>query len=72
LASIIRTGSSETRAFGGFGDVRFDQQTILSGSANTGTGGDGSNSSTSNLPAGGGGAGGSGIVIIRYEIAPSV
>jgi hypothetical protein len=85
LSSIIRTGSAEFRAGGGggagTGSLAGDgglggggdggksvTSPILGqdGAVNTGSGGGGGRN-TSN-----GGAGGSGIVIIRYEIAPSV
>jgi hypothetical protein len=64
LANLLRTGSNETRASGGKGG----QVSVASvaGTANTGegsSGGPGDDTSS---------AGGSGIVVIRYEIAPSV
>jgi hypothetical protein len=84
LANSLRTGSSETRAGGGGGGTN---TFATAGSGGTGGGGNGSNSGngsngTANTGGGGGGSegnngtfggdGGSGIVIIRYEIAPSV
>lgn len=83
LANVIRTGSNETRAGGGGGHgINSSGQNLFAsgglggggnaalvgqnGVINTGSGGgSGANNST-------GGSGGSGIVIVRYEIAPSV
>jgi hypothetical protein len=64
LGNILRTGSSETRAVGGLGGDA--SAAVNSGTANTGNGGDGDQAGV------GGGNGGSGIVVIRYEIAPTV
>jgi hypothetical protein len=58
LGNILRTGSSETRGAPG-------PATGGAGAANTGNGAGGPGNGDSN-------PGGSGIVIIRYEIAPSV
>jgi hypothetical protein len=78
LASIIRTGSSETRAGGGGGSI--GGNSLGSGGAGgSGGGGAGAKNATGTAgtanTGGGGGAntasGGSGIVIIRYEIAPT-
>jgi hypothetical protein len=77
LANLLRTGSNETRAggggsggaaggTGGSGGGGIGESTDISaaaGTVNTGSGGGGG------VPSG---AGGSGIVVIRYEIAPSV
>jgi hypothetical protein len=82
LANLLRTGSNETRAGGGGGTLR----NSTGGSGGAGGGGAGGSSpgaGTVNTGGGGGGGtgssgsssganGGSGIVIIRYEIAPSV
>jgi hypothetical protein len=84
LANLLRTGSNETRAGGGGGAIGPNSTgsagaggsggggagvkgsgTATSGTVNTGSGGGGTQDGTS-------GAGGSGIVVIRYEIAPSV
>jgi hypothetical protein len=72
LANLLRTGSNETRAGGGGGAV-------AGGTGVGGSGGGGTWPSTPNGVAntGSGGAastgsGGAGIVVIRYEIAPSV
>jgi hypothetical protein len=89
LASIIRTGSSETRAGGGGGGGW--NVAVSAGTGGTGGGGNGTSATSSggtagsgavNTGSGGGGVGGgsigsggdggSGIVVIRYEIAPSV
>jgi hypothetical protein len=80
LANLLRTGSNETRAGGGGGGKRFIEGTDGTGGA--GGGGNGGSSATANTGGGGGGgnlgendtagAGGSGIVVIRYEIAPTV
>ena len=86
LASTIRTGSSETRAGGGGGSVSSGSDNGTGGSGGGGNGSFGSTAATAgtvNTGSGGGGvkdsnsvgtsgAGGSGIVVIRYEIAPSV
>jgi hypothetical protein len=83
LASIIRTGSNETRAGGGGG---YGTSPATPGTGGTGGGGNAVTSGagasgTANTGSGGGagltndssnGNGGSGIVIIRYEIAPTV
>ena len=81
LPNILRTGSAETRAgggggnsaggaglggAGGGGDSGGASGAGQNGAANTGGGG-GAGSAAVN-----GGNGGSGIVVIRYEIAPSV
>jgi hypothetical protein len=83
LANLLRTGSNETRAGGGGGGAG-DASTKAGGAGGSGGGGQGGPSATvgtvntgsgggSGANDGGGGrAGGSGIVIIRYEIAPSV
>jgi hypothetical protein len=87
LSSIIRTGSTEARAGGGGGfiDTRAGGTGGAGGSgggtagsifginadANTGAGA-GGGAAQSDGAGRGGGNGGSGIVIIRYEIAPSV
>jgi hypothetical protein len=84
LANLLRTGSNETRAGGGGGAGR----TATRASGGAGGGGLGGIAGTlgtagaTNTGGGGGGGGaagseagqngGSGIVIIRYEIAPSV
>jgi hypothetical protein len=65
LANLLRTGSNETRAVGGNGQGSGTTGGGANGTANTGNGGTGSGS-------GAGGNGGAGVVIIRYEIAPSV
>jgi hypothetical protein len=84
LANLLRTGSNETRAGGG-GAAIVNGTAGTGGSGGGGNGasstGSGSNA-TANTGSGGGGgnavtdtdagSGGSGIVIIRYEIAPSV
>jgi hypothetical protein len=78
LANLLRTGSNETRAGGGGGGG-----SSSGGTGGSGGGGNGDPSSpvtgTVNTGGGGGGSwnvagvgGGSGIVVIRYEIAPSV
>jgi hypothetical protein len=84
LASVIRTGSSETRAGGGGGAGDDRTGTATNGDGGAGGGGAGGTttsavSGTVNTGSGGGGgrdqnggSGGSGIVIIRYEIAPTV
>jgi hypothetical protein len=81
LSNILRTGSSETRGGGGGGNAGNGaglggaggggnsggaSGAGQNGQANTGGGG-GAGSAATN-----GGNGGSGIVVIRYEIAPSV
>jgi hypothetical protein len=78
LANLLRTGSNETRGGGGGGGGN------ISTTGGTGGGGNGStgngSAGTANTGGGGGGGGsdknggngGSGIVVIRYEIAPSV
>jgi hypothetical protein len=84
LASIIRNGTSETRAGGGGGGhfVSGNNTNIggLGGGGNGCNGFSGRQSGVANTGSGGGGtyecsgatgAGGSGIVIIRYEIAPT-
>jgi hypothetical protein len=88
LANLLRTGSNETRAGGGgagasggtagaggiggggAGKAGQNLGVSTSGAVNTGSGGGGGsdNGGTGST----GGAGGSGIVVIRYEIAPSV
>jgi hypothetical protein len=88
LANLLRTGSNETRGGGGGGGftssvtptsssggtggggagATSSGATGTSGTANTGGGGGGGSPTSS----GRAGAGGSGIVVIRYEIAPSV
>jgi hypothetical protein len=87
LANLLRTGSNETRAGGGGGGSYIDVSGGSAGSGGSGGGGNGATdyfagtggSGTVNTGSGGGGtnegtsgAGGSGIVVIRYEIAPSV
>jgi hypothetical protein len=77
LANILRTGSTETRAGGGGG---FSGGS--GGSGGGGAGGSNGQNGVTNTGSGGGGRaflagrvsgnGGSGIVVIRYEIAPSV
>jgi hypothetical protein len=88
ISSVIRTGSGEFRAGGGGGaagtlntggtggnggggaganDTDSSNTSSVAGTANTGGGGGGGSRFS-----GAGKAGGSGIVIIRYEIAPSV
>jgi hypothetical protein len=84
LANLLRTGLNETRAGGGGGGL-FGNGT--GGTGGTGGGGNGRSGSGNGFPgeintgsgggggsqsAGLGGNGGSGIVVIRYEIAPSV
>jgi hypothetical protein len=84
IASIIRTGSSETRGGGGGGGISLGTAGVgglggggngggnangSPGTANTGGGGGGAGRNTDSRT---GGAGGSGLVIIRYEIEPSV
>jgi hypothetical protein len=83
LANLLRTGSNETRSGGGgaFGGAGGSGGGGLgagascadggSGTVNTGSGG-GSTYYTSGICTNNSGAGGSGIVVIRYEIAPSV
>ena len=66
LANLLRTGLNETRSLGGRGSNGGSSITQVSGESNTGNGG------TGNRGNGTPGQGGSGIVIIRYEIAPSV
>jgi hypothetical protein len=70
LANLLRTGSNETRAGGGGGNG-FQ---VSSGTGGAGGGGDVNVAGAVNTGSGGGrlATGGSGIVIIRYEIAPSV
>jgi len=81
LANLLRTGSNETRAGGGGGAGTGSAGGSGgggagasggnfggNGSSTTGSGGGGGNSVNSRA----GGSGGSGIVVIRYEIAPSV
>jgi len=88
LANLLRTGSNETRAGGGGGGTDSSttrssggsggggegginasgQGDGLAGTTNTGSGGGGGQFGQSGV----GGSGGSGIVVIRYEIAPSV
>ena len=81
LGNLLRTGSTENRAGGGGGSS--DTQEGLGGLGGGGNGGNASagGNGTANTGSGGGGAsltssnsgqGGSGIVVIRYEIAPSV
>jgi len=87
LANLLRTGSNETRAGGGGSGGRITgvagsggaggggaggqgSQNGFNGTANTGGGAGGAGGSDPSAQ--NGGAGGSGIVIIRYEIAPSV
>ena len=83
LSNTLRTGSAETRAGGGGGSTQASGGT--QGSAGTGGAGAGGhqtkNDASANTGSGGGGIGGtssqagnggSGIVVIRYEIAPSV
>jgi hypothetical protein len=71
LANLIRTGSNETRGVGGNGGkVNVNVSPADSGTANTGNGGNGANRGSSTGAVAG--AGGSGIVVIRYEIAPTV
>jgi hypothetical protein len=85
LANLLRTGSNETRAGGGGGGVFIagtgadggaggggqgairNVRSATAGTANTGSGGGGGSNNTEVAA-----AGGDGIVIIRYEIAPSV
>jgi hypothetical protein len=79
LANLLRTGSNETRAGGGGGAIGANS-TGSAGTGGTGGGGAGAKNATGTAgtanTGGGGGAntasGGSGIVIIRYEIAPTV
>jgi hypothetical protein len=84
LANLLRTGSNETRAGGGGGSGGSGTPGAAgsggagagatsnnaggNATANTGSGGGGGSSFSSTS----GGTGGSGIVVIRYEIAPSV
>jgi hypothetical protein len=84
LANTLRTGSNETRAGGG-GGGSVDERGV-GGTGGGGNGGEEDNNAESgqeNTGGGGGGGnnipnerisgnGGSGIVIVRYEIAPSV
>jgi hypothetical protein len=88
LANLLRIGSNETRAGGGGGggDTRESLPAGSGGTGGGGAGNIGSGNATAgtvNTGSGGGGVGfgsgtrttgqgGSGIVIIRYEIAPSV
>jgi hypothetical protein len=85
LANLLRTGSNETRGGGGGGGLFFSGTVGSGGTGGGGTGGHPSLNPTAgavNTGGGGGGvdyenntnsvAGGSGIVVIRYEIAPSV
>jgi hypothetical protein len=84
LANILRTGSSETRAGGGGGgnSESFVTNGGTGGGGNGARSGTNSTAGTANTGSGGGGgysqnsqsgaAGGSGIVVIRYEIAPTV
>jgi hypothetical protein len=84
LANTLRDGTSETRAGGGGGarhtggtngtggtggGGNAEDGTGSNGTANTGGGAGGGSNQTSPFL---GGSGGSGIVVIRYEIAPSV
>lgn len=66
LNNILRIGTDEFRANGG----RAGGSGRVDGPANTGNGGSGGTSN--NTPENRGGNGGSGIVVIRYEIAPTV
>ena len=81
-ANLLRTGSNETRAGGGGGGAS-DGTGGSAGTGGAGTGGQtgtAPTSATANTGSGGGGAGvdqdggngAAGIVVIRYEIAPSV
>jgi hypothetical protein len=84
VANLLRTGSNETRGGGGGGGIRTGGTAGAGGSGGGGAGGVASGTGTAgtaNTGGGGGGvadqlvasgAGGSGIVVIRYEIAPSV
>jgi hypothetical protein len=81
LSSIIRTGSAEFRAGGGGGARDSGGGAGGLGGGTSGGSGNRSNASANSGSGGGGnvglpgydaGSGGSGIVIIRYEIAPSV
>jgi hypothetical protein len=88
LANLLRTGSNETRAGGGGGGARSGSSRVGgnggsggggngtatssaggNGTVNTGSGAGGAGFDGTNVASGNGG---SGIVIIRYEIAPTV
>jgi hypothetical protein len=88
LGNVLRTGSSETRTGGGGGGASTgasggsggagsggnNGQSGANATANTGSGGGGAGSAGGALANTGikGGNGAAGIVVIRYEIAPSV
>jgi hypothetical protein len=82
LANLLRTGSNETRAGGGGGGGSGSASSGGAGGGGTGVISGVGGSGTVNTGGGGGGGagtspatggpGGSGIVVIRYEIAPSV